>query len=328
MKNRKQITFFFRNPGKGKYSIESVFESLIRELEVEYDVRRIATNRSVDFVVAFRCLFLRSDVFHITGAVNYLALFLPRKKTVLTVHDIGHYTITLKGWRKFLLGQLFWRWPLSRLKFVAAISAFTRNHLHDCFGIQPGRIRVIPNPVSREFVFKPRTRKQVPVILQLGSSPNKNVGVLLTAVEGLEVKVLLIRPFDEFIAERLRSGGVDFEFREHLPVSELVNAYHESDIVYFASTFEGFGLPIIEGMATGRPVVTSDLAPMNDFPEGSVVLVDPNSPAEVRSAILRLLQDENHYNSVQSRGLEVVSSFSPAKIAGMYRALYQEIDGE
>jgi glycosyltransferase involved in cell wall biosynthesis len=96
-------------------------------------------------------------------------------------------------------------------------------------------------------------------------------------------------------------------------------------MVLFASTYEGFGLPIIEAQATGRPVVTSRVTAMPEVAGDGACLVDPYDVASIRSGVLRVLGDRGYRDSLVHRGFENVRRFEPGRIAAQYARLYEEV---
>lgn len=147
-----KVNYYFRNPGPSNYSIENVFESLIKELGGGIETECYHTKKPFDL----RFLFARrgkADVHHITGAVNYLAFGLPGRKTILSVHDIGHYTETIKGWKKIVYKYLFWVLPLGKVKKITAISEFTKKQLMHHFNVDGSKIVVIPKNISRNINY-------------------------------------------------------------------------------------------------------------------------------------------------------------------------------
>lgn len=323
-----RVNFYFRNKGKGNYSIENVFYALIKELGVILDVKSYWTLSPIDIKAILTVRRLKADIHHITGAINYLAFGLPRKRTIITVHDIGHYSETINGWRKLLYKYFFWVLPLRRARKITAISCFTKEQLIKHFGVHPEKITVIPNPVNPNFKFIPPNTNAVPVILQIGAGHNKNVEILIQAVKRMKVKLLLIRTEDGALVRLLRDHNISHEFRYNLSEVDLISAYAHADIVYFASTYEGFGLPILESMAIGRPVITSCISPMKDVALDNALLVDPLKVEDIRQAIESLLNNRELYNTYQERGLKHVESFRIDKIATQYQDLYKKLVSE
>ncbi|MBX2944140.1 MAG: glycosyltransferase family 4 protein [Cyclobacteriaceae bacterium] len=319
-----KVNYYFRNPGAGNYSIENVFEAVMKGLDPAMEIKRYHTKKPVDLNSIFSKR-RKADVHHITGAVNYLTFGLPGKKTILTVHDIGHYTETIKGWKKIVYKYLFWVFPLRRVKKITTISDFTKRELIKHFNIDSGKIVVIPNPVNPDFQFRPFVKSEMPIILQIGSGKNKNINLLLRAAQGLNVKLLLIRPPDPHLINEMERMGIHYEFRNNLSTAQLMEAYSESQIIFFVSTYEGFGLPIIEGMTIGRPVITSNRSPMKEVAGDAALLVDPEDVSGLRTAIIELIESPTLCKELIDRGIKQVQMYQLSRISKQYQDLYSEI---
>ena len=103
---------------------------------------------------------------------------------------------------------------------------------------------------------------------------------------------------------------------------EIIRAYKECDIVSFPSLYEGFGLPIIEGQAIGRPVVTSALLPMSSIAGKGAVLVDPYSVDSITKGIVYALENSE---SLIKEGINNADHFSLKHIVGQYMSLYENL---
>jgi glycosyltransferase involved in cell wall biosynthesis len=104
-----------------------------------------------------------------------------------------------------------------------------------------------------------------------------------------------------------------------------VRLLRECDLLLFPSLHEGFGLPIVEAQATGRPVVTSDREPMTEVSGGAAVLVDPEDVASIRTGVLRVLEDHQLAAELVRRGRVNVGRFSASAVAAQYAAIYWEL---
>ena len=104
--------------------------------------------------------------------------------------------------------------------------------------------------------------------------------------------------------------------------------YHQCTVVCFASLYEGFGMPIIEGQLVGKPVITSKVDPMPWVAgEGGAHFVDPFNVEEIRVGIVKVVEDESYRQSLVEAGLQNVQRFEPGKIARMYEEVYREVSG-
>jgi glycosyltransferase involved in cell wall biosynthesis len=102
-----------------------------------------------------------------------------------------------------------------------------------------------------------------PVVLCVGTTPNKNLERTADALRGLEVDLRVIGRLSDEQRRHLDGTGLRWTHATSLNAAEMRRAYDECDVVAFASTYEGFGMPIVEANAVGRPVVTGGRAPMN-----------------------------------------------------------------
>jgi glycosyltransferase involved in cell wall biosynthesis len=103
------------------------------------------------------------------------------------------------------------------------------------------------------------------------------------------------------------------------------DVYAEADIMLFPSVHEGFGLPIIEAQATGRPVLTSQLEPMISVSGGAACLVDPFNTESIRSGIQKIISDEPYRRELVEKGFKNVERFQLKQVALQYRDLYEEL---
>ena len=126
----------------------------------------------------------------------------------------------------------------------------------------------------------------------------------------------------------LREHGVEFSCVSGITDAEIVDEYRRCDMVLFASMFEGFGLPILEAQATGRPVVTSRAWSMPEVAGKAACLVDPFDVQSIHDGVKRVITDVEYRNGLVRAGLENVGRFRPARIAEQYAEIYRELAGQ
>ncbi len=268
------------------------------------------------------------EVNHITGEVHYLALALPRRGLVLTIHDTGD-TNAFSGWKKRVFEYLWFTGPIRRAQAVTFISESSRRATEQLIGRRIPLAEVIPDPVSPAFCYEPKAFPQhTPRILCLGTKVNKNLERLAEALCGLDVELRLIGEPTEQQANAFRENKIKLSTAQNLLAEEIVEEYRAADIVSLVSTFEGFGLPIVEGQATGRVVITSNIEPMIDTAGDGACLVDPMDVGSMRAGFERLLHDARLRAALIEKGLVNAQRFSAETIAGQYASLYERVLNE
>ena len=321
------ITYFNRDKRVGNYSIEELFSSIRSEITSDWNMHDYSYDAQKGYWRAIREVHrYESDVNHITGDVNFLAYGLTPRKTILTVHDIGHYEQTLKGWKKAVYKQLWLRGPFQRVNYLTAISEFSKKRIIHHFGIEPSKIRVIPNPCPNVFSADPQIfNKTCPKILQIGGGHNKNVNRLLEAVRGINCELILIRPYDEGLEKKLKAYSIHYTWLSHLAYDVVVDQYKACDLVFFASEYEGFGMPILEANATGRPVLTGNITAMPEVASDAACLVDPFDVKAIRNGLLKIINEEEYRQELVAKGYENVKRFKLTAVSNSYQELYQHV---
>jgi glycosyltransferase involved in cell wall biosynthesis len=324
------VTHFMRRPRASNFSVERLFEDVRGHLPPDVRVR-VCTNRfhstgalrrAYDLVRARRH---QGDVNHIAGDVHYLALSLEPRRTLLTILDCG-WQQRSRGVRRWLIWQLWYRLPVRRCALISVISESTRQELLERTGCESAKVRVVPASVSPEFRPAPRAfDAQCPRILQVGTKANKNIEVHAAALDGIACRLVVIGELSRPQRAVLASHGVAFEEHVGLSRSELLEQYRGCDLLLFASTYEGFGLPIVEVQAVGRPVVTANVWSMPEVAGDAACLVDPHDVASVRAGVQRIIDDAAYRERLVARGFANVERFRAAAIAEQYAALYREI---
>lgn len=314
-------------------SIENVFRQVAKGLsKLEIGSRFEKVPHGHSFIEILKNLFQykkgKAEIYHITGHIHYMALVLPVNNTVLTIHDLVILRIR-KGFRRFVLKKLLFDLPVKRLKYITVISENTKKELIACTNCPEEKIRVIENPVRDDFIAT-KTRefdRECPVVLQVGTSPVKNLPGLTAALKGVKCRLRVIGPLDESQIAALEENGIDYENRAGLTDEGLRDEYLNADMVVFCSTYEGFGLPIIEAQATGTPLITSSLSPMKEVAGEGALLADPYDPESIRNAIRTLIDEPETRKRIVERGNANVRRFSSDRIAGRYAELYSVMRG-
>jgi glycosyltransferase involved in cell wall biosynthesis len=321
-----------RCPGRF-WSIEELFASIAQAFPawVKSTVATAPRGRANPGSLAANLLWASSlrdcDVIHQTGDIHYAVLGMWRRSVVLTIHDL-RFVEESRGLKRLL----FWWWwlylPCLRANRVTVISEFTRSRLLQLCRVNPAKVRVIPNCVSTEFVAEPRPWPVAkPRILLVGTTDNKNLRRVAEACSGLDVCLCMLGKPSDTQQLQLARQGVEHEIHHGLSRPEVVALYQSCDLVCFVSTYEGFGMPILEAQAIGRPVLTSNIPPMNKVAGGGALQVDPFDVESIRCGLLRILSDASLREELVGKGFQNVKAYSTKSVAAQYAALYCEVLG-
>ncbi len=135
----------------------------------------------------------------------------------------------------------------------------------------------------------------------------------------------IIGKISEDIVAELKRNGVDYENSYNISDQEVVDAYKMCDIVSFPSMYEGFGMPVLEGFATGRIVVTSNIEPIRTIAEDGAIMVDPLDISSISKGFLLAINNAEEREKRIKRGKDIVLKYTPQNIAAMYQNLYNKI---
>jgi glycosyltransferase involved in cell wall biosynthesis len=325
------VVQFQRRAGKTSFSVERLFgdvrAAMPDDIQVSVRINRFMSGGIVprlrDAIDAWRH---RGQVNHVLGDVHYLAWFLPRRRTVLTVLDCVSLE-RLAGIRRWVFWLTWYWWPTRRAAHVTVISQSSKRALLRWVRFPESRIHVIPPPLSPEFQPAPMPAPALQRVLQVGTLENKNLPRVIEAVAGLPVVLVIIGALDDAARARLEALSIRYESHEQLQREQLVEQYRRANILIFASTYEGFGLPIIEAQAVGRPVLTSNHSAMPEAAGGAACLVDPLDVDDIRRGLRRLLEDPEYVASLVEQGHRNAARYAPRRIAEQYADVYRSIAG-
>ena len=280
------------------------------------------------------------DLVHEPAFVGPLASACP---FVVTIHDLS-FLFYPQGFRTLnrLYLKLFTRWSVQRARRIIAVSESTKRDLAQQYGISPARIDVVYNGVDSSFrplpaaevaAFKAERGLPERFILFVGTlEPRKNVVRLIEAYARLaedRPPLMLVGGkgwlYDEIFAlvEALNLAD-QVRFVGYVPAQDLPLWYNAADLFVYPSLYEGFGLPPLEAMACGTPVITSTASSLPEVVGQAGLLVDPTDAEALTAAMEQVLASTGMQEKMRMAGLAQARSFSWQETACRTVASYRQ----
>lgn len=215
---------------------------------------------------------------------------------------------------------------------VIAVSEFTRGQVIGLLGVPPERVRVVHHGIrALDYPKVPREN----VILSVGAvQKRKNIARLVEAFETLPAEWRLVLAGSsgygaEEILERIARSPARarISVTGYVTPAELARWYARAAVFAFPSLDEGFGMPVLEAMAAGTPVVTSNRSAMPEVAGDAALLVDPEETEALARALTALVSDAKLRGDLARRGLERTAGFSWRKAVSETWSVYQEVAG-
>ena len=285
------------------------------------------------------------DLFHGT---NYEIPFWSQSPTVLTIHDLSLFSHP-EAHEPHLVRRAKWRLPMmaSAASQIITPTQAVKCEVCERLNVNPDKVTVTAEAPRAIFVRRDahetiETRARFGVdddfILSVGTlEPRKNLQrlvdayeqLLRTASQNLPQLVIaggrgwLMDDFAASLAHRCLSQNI--RFTGYLNDDELCGLYSSCKLFVYPSLYEGFGLPPLEAMACGAPVITSNIAAIKETAGDSARLVDPHRVDDIAKAIHELLTDDNARAHFAAAGREHVKNFSWERTAGKTLQVYQKL---
>lgn len=325
-----KVVFFHRKPKLNNYSVEGTFQAVRAALpsSVECAISESRFDSKGVFKRLYNIVeakFRQGEINHITGDVHFLTYLLDRNRTLLTILDCSA-THNAKGLKRYLLRHFWYVIPERRSKLVTVISQATKNEVVKLISCDPNKIRVVPVCISCAFIRNDKIfNNKKPRILQIGTAKNKNLPRLISALQGISCHLEIIGMLPPDIAIELKRNGIEYSNSYGLTENQVVEKYNACDLVAFVSTYEGFGMPILEANAVGRPVITSNLLSMPEVAGDAACIVDPHEISSIRNGILKILYDSSYRELLIENGFRNIDRFSANEVAKQYLEIYREL---
>jgi len=297
----------------------------------------------------------RCDVLHVPHLMG-LPQYLPCPY-VVTVHDLLDYMYRshASGLRR-TANFYFTKHVLTHAARIFAVSNFTKKDVERLFNIPEQKVEVVYNAIDerfrdghaseadRQFIAE-RYQVNYPFILYTGRiSPHKNVARIIEAFAALKTELEKVEQFGDLkliiigdevsrhpdLRRTVIKSGVqnDVRFLGFVPIDVLRIFYDAAKVFIFPSLYEGFGLPPLEAMALGTPVVTSNTSSLPEVVGNAAVLVNPENVFDISRAVQRVLLDKSLREKLKQRGYEQAQRYSWELSVQRIRRVYEEVAKE
>lgn len=285
------------------------------------------------------------DIVHDLNGIGPLSFNMPFKK-IITVHDI--IPVLFPDTFDFpisLLHRYFLPKTLENAEKIITVSNCTKEDILSYYNVSPEKIKVIHNAVNER--FKPQESQEIgkvrnryglnfPFILYVGTlEPRKNIPIILKALHEIRIKNLDYKLviagkkgwkykeiFDTIDALNLHN---DVVFTGYVLDEDLPALYSAADLFVYPSLYEGFGLPPLEAMACGTPVITSNTSSLPEVVGGAGITVDPYDVDILADSIYRVLSDQKLKERMVEKGLDRAKEFSWKRCAIETLKVYDEV---
>jgi glycosyltransferase involved in cell wall biosynthesis len=290
----------------------------------------------------------RVTLFH---APHYVLPPLVACRSIVTIHDCIHLMFPqyLPNRLAFTYARASITLASRRASRVLTVSETSKRDILRFVDVPSDKIDVIYNAYDERFVLEPREEDVVRVrerfqlqdrfVLYAGNvKPHKNLGRLIEAFDRVRARgldqlklVLIGDEISKYTA--LRRAVHQHRLHKHvrflgyLPQETLAVMYRLAGVFVFPSLYEGFGLPPLEAMASGTPVVTSNVSSLPEVAGDAAVLVDPHDPDAIADGIYRVLTDETLCADLRRRGSARARQFSWDASVRRVREIYGQVNG-
>ena len=316
-----------------KYILESISDKLQLSVAKPKVKNKYLSHLWSHFVLPFK----KGDVLFCPA--NMAPIFIPKsKKLVLTIHDLAFLTYPKSFSKIFqIYYSLLIPYNIKRAGQIITISEASKKEIIDIFPQVKDKINIVVLGIDKKYGIVKDLKKKKQILYVGSINERKN---LIGAIESferlpkeLDYSLVIVGNFFDIFSLSEKTKEVLFRakknnkiiFKQGLDDNALIVEYNVSRILIFPSFYEGFGLPPLEAMACGTPVITSNLSSMPEVCGDAALYVDPYNIEDITSKMEILINDKNLQKELVSKGLDKVRNFTWRKSALEHIKIFKEL---
>lgn len=327
--------YFHNARGLGNYSRDVV--RLVQTYAPDWEIELVdKTGLGRTFMRVPEC-----DIYH--GLSGELPFACRRKyKTVVTMHDaifVRYPELYSPTYRWLFTQKVSYACRVADL--IIAISEQTKRDLIEFFHADESKIRVVyqgcnnrfREPISDEQIQAAKAKYNLPdrYLLDVGAiEPRKNLKTLIRSIHeaGIDLPLVAIGGKSKYALEckaLAQELGVRLILKHDIPFADFPAIYKGAEVLCYPSIFEGFGIPILEAMCVGTPVLTSTGSCFSETGGEAALYADPNDASQMGQQLKRILTDKQLRETMVKKGYEQAAKFEDKKVAQNIIAIYEEL---
>src|SRR5580765_6501533 len=344
---RQLVRGLLRDQSDNSYNLFYSHPSVLNEFpwDARFNLSKIPANPLQRICVSLPHLLQKTkpDVFH----CQYVKPPFVKTRTVVTIHDLAHehYPEFFHPLEAVRMKTLV-RWTAGRADHILTVSEFSAADISRRFDVPREKITVAYQAAAPD--FQPRDREHCqehiaktygirpPFLLYVGRiQARKNLPRLVEAYahlrkQGINTTLVMVGKKDwqsDQVLIKIKDLGLEYQvvFPGFVPFADLPLFYNAADVFVFPSIFEGFGLPVVESMASGIPTITSYGSSLEEVAGNGALLIDPLDTGSIADAMGKVLTDPQLHQQLAIRGLKRSMQFKPGmlekKALEVYRSL-------
>jgi len=286
------------------------------------------------------------DIFH---GLSYVLPPTKKARTVLTIHDLAFMRIPEVHTRlRVILTPQFVRKSVARADAILAVSEHTKNDIVDLFNVDPSKITVTYNGVDhrlfhpqQDSLFIEKVMRQYgiikPYVYYLGTiEPRKNVDILVKAFVYVNEKLggnfqLVLTgkkgwKVDALMQDITKMAETrDLVYTGYVTDEEKAALYNGAELFVYPSQYEGFGIPVVEAMACGCPVITTNVSSLPEVAGTAGILVPPGDLDALADGIIKILCDQDLRKRMSEASLIQAAEFTWQRTAAVTKSVYEKL---